>query len=93
MRFSEKLQLPMYALLNMLRYTSGIVGAILMDLSKAFDCLPRELLIAKLNAYGFGDKSSKLLHSYLSKRRHFTRVGSAISSILEILLGVPQGSV
>ena len=73
--------------------SSGVVGAVLMDLSKAFDCLPHELLIAKLHAYGFGIKSLKLFYSYLNSRRHCTRVGSAVSSILEILLGVPQGSV
>ena len=88
-----------YALLNMLRRwqsslnTNGVTGAILMDLSKAFDCLPHDLLIAKLNAYGFGNKLLKVFYSYLSKRKHYTRVGSAFSTILEILLGVPQGSV
>ena len=88
-----------YALLNMLRRwqsslnTNGVTGAILMDLSKAFDCLPHDLLIAKLNAYGFGQKLLNVIHNYLSKRKHYTRVGSAFSSILEILLGVPQGSV
>ena len=88
-----------YSLLNMLRKwentlnTSGIVGAVLMDLSKAFDCLPHDLLIAKLHAYGFGRNALRLFHSYLSNRRHYTRVGSKFSSILEILLGVPQGSV
>ena len=88
-----------YSLLNMLRKwqfslcTSGVVGAVLMDLSKAFDCLPHDLSIAKLHAYGYGQNTLKLLHSYLSKRRHYTRVGSKLSSILEILLGVPQGSV
>ena len=88
-----------YSLLNMIRKwqatlnTSGIVGAVLMDLSKAFDCLPHDLLIAKLNAYGLGKKSLDLFHSYLTKRRHYTRVGSTLSDILEIFLGVPQGSV
>ena len=83
-----------YALLNMLRRwqsslnTNGVTGAILMDLSNAFDCLPHDLLIAKLNAYGFGNKLLKVFYSYLSKRKHYTRVGSAFSTILEILLGV-----
>ena len=42
----------------------GKVGAILMDLSKAFDCLSHDLILAKLDAYGFGRKSLKLLFSY-----------------------------
>ena len=88
-----------YSILNMLRKwqsclnTSGKVGAILMDLSKAFDCLPHDLLIAKLAAYGFGQKSLKLFMSYLSDRKHRVRIGSSVSEFLTILLGVPQGSV
>ena len=86
-------------LLNMLRdwqnclNNSGKVGAILMDLSKAFDCLPHDLLLAKMAAYGFGERSLRLFANYLSNRRQRVRIGSSISSILEILLGVPQGSV
>ena len=64
-----------------------------MDLSKAFDCLPHDLLIAKLSAYGFGTETLNLFHSYLSNRKHRVRVGSSLSDLLEILLGVPQGSV
>ena len=41
-------------------------GALLTDLSKAFDCLDHELLIAKLNAYGFSLTALKLVHNYLS---------------------------
>ena len=41
-------------------------GALLIDLSKAFDCLPHDLIIAKLNAYGFSLSTSKLIHNYLS---------------------------
>ena len=43
----------------------GAFGALLTDLSKAFDCLPHELLIAKLDAYGFDKNSLKVIHSYL----------------------------
>ena len=41
-------------------------GALLADLSKAFDCLPHELIVQKLHAYGFSIESLKLINSYLS---------------------------
>ena len=44
------------------------VGAVLMDLSKAFDCVPHDLLLAKLQAYRISKHSCSLLASYLSKR-------------------------
>ena len=47
----------------------GAFGALLTDLSKAFNCLPLELLIAKLDAYGLDKSSLKLIHSYLSNRK------------------------
>ena len=46
----------------------GIVGTVLMDLSKAFDCIKHDLLIAKLEAYGFSHSSLTFLYSYLTKR-------------------------
>ena len=53
----------------MLVIANGAFGALLTDLSKAFDCLPHELLIAKLHAYEVAIPSLKLLHSYLNKRK------------------------
>ena len=72
---------------------SGKVGAVLMDLSKAFDCIDHKLLVAKLKAYGLDTKSLELLKCYLSNRYQRTKVGSEYSEWLEITLGVPQGSI
>ena len=68
-------------------------GILLTDLSKAFDCLVHDLLIAKLNAYGFDLKSLHLLNDYLTSRYQRVRVGSNYSSWKEIIYGVPQGSI
>ena len=64
-------------------------GALLTNLSKAFDCLSHELIIAKLNAYGFNLPALKLMHSYLSHRKQRTKVNHASNSLEEILFGVP----
>jgi hypothetical protein len=45
------------------------VAAILMDLSKAFDCLPHDILLSKLAAYGLSSQSVKLLENYLTGRK------------------------
>ena len=71
----------------------GYGGAVLMDLSKAFDTLNHDLLIAKLRAYDFDIKTLKLLHSYLTKRWQRTKVNSSFSTWSELLQGVPQGYV
>ena len=71
----------------------GAFGALLTDLSKAFDCLSHELLIAKLDAYGFDKKSLSLIYNYLSNRRQRVKINDTFSSWSEILSGVPQGSI
>ena len=70
-----------------------IFAAGLTDLSKAFDCIPHNLLIAKLSAYGFDRKSLMFILAYLKSRKQRTRIGSAFSDYLNILFGVPQGSI
>ena len=62
-----------------------------MDLSKGFDSLNHELLVAKLNAYGFAHSS--LIYSYLSVRWQRTKINNTFSSWVEIMLGVTQGSI
>ena len=64
-----------------------------MDLRKACDCLPSDLLIAKLSAYGFEDSATSLISDYRSKRYQMVKIGSVFSSYLEILSNVPQGSI
>ena len=64
-----------------------------MDLSKAFDCLNQELLIAKLDAYGFSRSALLFIHSYLTNRKQRVRVNGSFSTWTETVLGVLQGSV
>ena len=73
--------------------SGGQAVAVLTDLSKAFDCLDHELLIAKLNAYGFDKSSLTFIYSYLSERKQRTKINSSFSSWAEILFGVLQGSI
>ena len=68
-----------------------VVGA--MDLSKAFDSLPHDLLIAKLHAYGFSHNALTLLLSYLSGRTQYVKNNNTFSLFKHILSGVPQGSI
>ena len=72
---------------------NGFGGAVLMDLSKTFDTLNHDLLIAKLHADGFSMKALKLINSYLCNRWQRTKVNNSFSSWTELLQGVPQGSI
>ena len=88
-----------YALLIMLEKwktyvdKGGYGGGVLMDLSKAFDTLDHELLIAKLHAYGFDKHALHFIKSYLSERWQRVKINTSYSSWSQLLSGVPQGSV
>ena len=71
----------------------GYAGGVLMDLSKAFDCMNHELLLAKLHAYGFSKKSIKIINNYLKNRWQRVKINNSFSEWVELLLGIPQGSV
>ena len=68
-------------------------GALLTDLSKTFNCLFHELLIAKLYPYGFDRSSLKLINSYLSNRKQRVKINDGYSLWSKILFEVPQGSI
>ena len=68
--------------------------AILTDLSKAFDCLNHDLLITKLEAYGFDKTTLLFVKDYLKSRKERTKVNDgSYSSWRDLLFGVPQGSI
>ena len=69
------------------------IGAILMDLSKAFDCIPHILMICKLKCYGYSDESCMLIKSYLEERRQRVKIGDCRSNWDHLYKGVPQGSI
>ena len=68
---------------------SGFVGTILMDLSKAYDSLPQDLLVAKFEAYGIDKNGLNLVHEYLTNCKQWTKIRSSYSDWYYIVRGVP----
>ena len=64
-----------------------------MDLSKAFDSIPHNLLIAKLVAYGFEEKTLLYIYSYLENRKQCVKINNINGNFQTIKSGVPQGSI
>ena len=69
------------------------MGTILIDLSEAYDCLPHNPLIAKLEVYGSNYNSLTFMLDYLTSRKQRTKIGTSYSNLTEIFRGIPQGSV
>ena len=86
---------PQYYLLYMIekikqaRDNNNVLVPVLTYLSKAFDCINHELLIAKLNAYGFDCLSLKFISAYLNFRKQKNKAGSTFTNYLNVLFGVP----
>ena len=64
-----------------------------MDLSKAFECVPHDLLIAKLAAYSVDENLLMYIYSYLSNRKQCVRINNVHSRFQNVISGVPQGSI
>ena len=64
-----------------------------MDLWKTFDTINHELLLAKLNAYGFDKNAVEIMGNHLSNRWQRTKINDTFSSSPALLKGIPQGSV
>ena len=56
------------------------VGTSFMDLSRKYNCLPRSLIIAKLETYGLNYNSLKLMLDYLTSRKQRTRIGTSYNN-------------
>ena len=69
--------------------TNKFVDAVLMDLSKAFDCILHDLLIIKFSPYGFDKTILKYIYPYLKKRLQCVRINNIYSGFEEIISGVP----
>ena len=64
-----------------------------MDLSKAFDTIKHNLLLAKLRAYGFSTSALNLLYSYVKYRKQKVVINNKSSSSEVVIAGIPQGSI
>ena len=64
-----------------------------MDLSKVFDCIPHDLLIAKLSAYGLNGNALRYIYTYLKNYKQCVRVNNVCSDFKDIISEVPQSSI
>ena len=72
---------------------SQYMGALFLDLKKAFDCIDHNILLEKLYRYGFRGTAHELLKSYLLNRYQYVSINGKSSELNPVFTGVPQGSV
>ena len=70
-----------------------VVCAVLIDLSKAFDCLPHKLLISKFRAYGISVSACDVITSYLRDRKQRVKIGTTKTDWMSVKKGAAQGSL
>ena len=69
-----------------------VIGAVFTDLPKAFDCIPHDVLITKLEVYGVGEKALSYIYSYLTNRNQCVRINDKKGDFQNIISGVSQSS-
>lgn len=69
------------------------VGAVFLDLKKAFDTVSHEIHLTKLTGFNFSPEAIQWMKSYLASRKQCVQIGSVNSSVLDVSVGVPQGSI
>ena len=82
-----------YSITRRMEKDNLVVAAVSADMSKAFDCILHDLLIAKLAAYGLSEDALMHILSYLSNRKQCVRINDTYSEFENIIMGVPQGSI
>ena len=71
----------------------NIIGAVLMDLSEAFDCIPHDMVVAKLRAYGLSMDAVTFIYLYMKRRKQGVEINDTESLFKILLSGLPQGSI
>ena len=92
MRFSER-TCAQHALISVLEKWRYNLDQGRMFGAKAFDCLPHDVIIAQLYAYGFDMKALNFIYDYLRNHKQRTKIENAYNTWQNILYGVLQGSI
>ena len=90
-KFSNKFLFPFCFRKAFLLNLTGVL--VLMDLSKEYDSVNHEIVIAKLSKYRLNENSLRLIQNCLSKNRQWVKVGSSLEKLLKIILSNLQRSI